>query len=437
MAGEHDIQYSFGQFARDGMGLFWRTLYTDQDFVESVVAGHAVAATQAAIDVDAAHAVRDHVRCPAHRRVHWSPLVVRLSGRNRAPGLRVGMDGGPRIGVQVDPVLYDDGSKFVVGRNMLNARTVLYRIEGTAPVSVATCLCDSVSRPTRTLVPGSDFTLADGVLAVREDRDPFSDGAYRIVDDGADRLAIVWACDALYAAGNVRQFLGYPLGLSFSETERARRLASTLWDALVHGLTSYYFNHVIGAVYDIPVTRGVERVESVGGGRVVTDAAVYAVADGHVAAGVETGASLAPGTFVSDHVRVITAPSDSDFVELVSSGALCSVTLPAGSVAGVDGGLVLHGADAYAYSAAFANMTFVLSDIGLPPDGDTLLAYDFLRALVPAQSGIQFIHCVSTTTSHGVAVTGALVPGVEPSTGARGVACACIASPLIVPNRPV
>lgn len=436
-----DIYSGFTGGVRRDLGLFWSMLYDDREFLDAVLTGHGVAAVQADIDVAEARAARNHAETQAHHRVHWAPVLVRRSRRDSVAGLRIGMPGDPVIGTQHDPQLYDDASVFVVGRNLEHARTVLYPIEGHAPVRVCTCLCDSISRPTAMLSPGSDFDIMDGVLRLRGEYDPFTCGNFRRIDDGRDEVAVMWACDALYDTGAVYRFLGCPLGLDMPTSERARDLTSCLWDIVVFGLTQFHLNRFLGVLYAVPVTLADETVESVADGVVVTDRAVYHVDPARVLPGVVPGATLPRGSFLTDNVAVHGHLSKTSAVDVLAD--IGSVALPAGSIGGVDTARVVVGDDIAKYAPAMHNMCVVTSDIDIPDDSASRLAYGMLMRLVPVYGGLQFIQYVSGsgvssgTGSGTVSVAHDYVAAVLPPTGPHRVACTSACDVLMVPARQV
>ena len=273
---------------KDALGAFWSSVFRDQELVDALLAARVLSAAQMHIDVMEALSLRDHSSSPVFHREHWHPIVVRLSKRNTATALTVGMPDTPVLGRQAaDGAVYLPNEVFVVGGNALYSKVNTYPIEameGCPLVRVATALCDSVSTPRHVLSQGRDFSVERGVLVIRKEQDPFDAGGYRIVEDGDDRLAVLWACDAELDRDNVSDFLGYPLGLHAPSTPAASQMLSALWDAVTLGLTPISLSRVLGAVFGVPVVERDTVVELVtkdeGDSIVVTGDEVYRIETG-------------------------------------------------------------------------------------------------------------------------------------------------------------
>lgn len=335
---------------KDALGAFWSSVFRDQELVDALLAARVLSAAQMHIDVMEALSLRDHSGSPVFHREHWHPIVVRLSKRNTATALTVGMPDTPVLGRQAaDGAVYLPNEVFVVGGNALYSKVNTYPIEameGCPLVRVVTALCDSVSAPRHVLSQGRDFSVERGVLVIRKEQDPFDAGGYRIVEDGDDQLAVLWACDAEFDQDNVSDFLGYPLGLHAPSTDAASRMLSALWDAVTLGLTPISLNRVLGAVFDVPVVERDTVVESVtedgDDSIVVTDDEVYRIETSRLdSESVFSGAKLKAGSFLTSEVVVHWGLSAADIHQLVADGKLVRLALPPGSVAGVDSTVVI------------------------------------------------------------------------------------------------
>lgn len=341
---------------KDALGAFWSSVFRDQALVDALLTARVLSAAQMHIDVMEALSLRDHSGSPVFHREHWHPIVVRLSKRNTATALTVGMPDTPVLGKQAaDGAVYLPNEVFVVGGNALYSKVNTYPIEameGCPLVRVVTALCDSVSAPRHVLSQGRDFSVERGVLVIRKEQDPFDAGGYRIVEDGDDQLAVLWACDAEFDQDNVSDFLGYPLGLHAPSTDAASRMLSALWDAVTLGLTPISLNRVLGAVFDVPMVERDTAVESVTADGddsiVVTGDEVYRIEtsrlprlDGGDIA-IRAGTPLDAGAFLTDEISVYWGLSVDDVAQLLDDGRLGRVVLPPGSVAGVDEAVVIE-----------------------------------------------------------------------------------------------
>lgn len=252
---------------KEALGAFWSSVFRDQDLVDALLLARVLSAGQVHVDVMEALSLRDHSGSPVLHREHWHPLLVRLSKRNTASAVTVGMPDTPVLGPQDDSgEVYLPGEVFVVGGNALYSKVNTYPIEGLGGCSlvrVATALCDSVSAPRHVLSQGRDFALVDGVLAIRKEQDPFDTEGYLVEEDGDDRVAVLWACDAEFDRDHVSDFVGYPLGIHAPSTEASSQMLSTLWDVVTLGLTPVSLNKVLGAVFDVPVVGRATVVEAV------------------------------------------------------------------------------------------------------------------------------------------------------------------------------
>ena len=258
------LHTGFAADVRDALGAFWSSVFRDRELVDATVSARVLSACQAYIDVMEALSLRDHSGMPVFHREHWHPLLIRLSKRNTGCGLVLGMENA-KLGPQPEASIYLEDSVFVIGGNAEFSKVNTYPLDPSARnlVSVGTCICDAIGAPLHVLFPGRDFMLRDGVLLVRKEQDPFAAGGYRIVEDGDDRIAVVWVCDAALDREHVGDFLAYPLGFDTPSTPVAARLLSALWDVVVYGLTPRHLNLLLGALFDVPTVPRDTAVESV------------------------------------------------------------------------------------------------------------------------------------------------------------------------------
>jgi len=335
---------------KEALGAFWSSVFRDQDLVDALLLARALSAGQMHVDAMEALSLRDHSGSPVLHREHWHPLLVRLSKRNTASAVTVGMPDTPVLGPQDDSgEVYLPGEVFVVGGNALYSKVNTYPIEGLGgcPLArVATALCDSVSAPRHVLSQGRDFALVDGVLAIRKEQDPFDTDGYRVEEDGDDRVAVLWACDAEFDRDHVSDFVGYPLGIHAPSTGAAAEMLSALWDAITLGFTPVSLDRVLGAVFGVPVVAADTTVEAVtedgDESLVVAHDRVYRIETARLPERVKAGAALKAGDFLTDEIAVYWGLSADDIAELLADGRLGRVALPPGSVAGVDETVVVE-----------------------------------------------------------------------------------------------
>lgn len=346
---------------KEALGAFWSTVFTDQDLLDTELSARVLSAAQAYLDAMEALALRDHRTSPVFHREHWHPLLIRLSQRNAGRGLAMGMADTPVIGPQACPDgedcpladAYLPGEVFEVGGNADYSKVRTYPFTamlGCPLVNVRTCICDSIAAPSHLLLQDRDFAISDGVLTIRKEQDPFEVGGYRILDDGTDRVAVLWVCDGEFDTNNVGDFLGYPMGFDVRSTPEAARMLSAYWDAVVYGLAPRYLNAVLGAVFGVETVREDCTVEylktpSDGWHEIVTDKAVYHVPSGRLLPSVTAGAVLKAGTFLTDELEVYHSLSPDEVAELIDSGTLGGLSFPPGHIAGVGSTVVLESFD--------------------------------------------------------------------------------------------
>ena len=350
-----DLHTRAGSSVKEALGLFWSSLFRDQELVEAEISARVLSACQTYIDAMEALSLRDHSGMPVFHREHWHPALIRLSERNTGCGLTIGMDGDPKIGrqgivkdehdndVEVDTV-FTVGEVFVVGGNAEYSKVYTYPLDkatGKRLVSVNTCLCDAISEPEHVLSQGRDFIVRDGILIIRKEHDPFTVSGYNIVEDGDDRIAVLWLCDAEFDREHVGDFLAYPLGFDVKSTPVAAKMLSALWDIVVYGLTPKHLNMLLGALFDVPTVPRDTVVESVTDdgqvSTIVTGDDVYKIAKSRVS--VKSGERLSAGAFLTNELTVYHGLSKDEVYDLVDRGVITSLTLPPGSVAGVDVGV--------------------------------------------------------------------------------------------------
>lgn len=337
----HGLHVGLRPSMKDSLGTFWSSLFKDQDFIDALLAARSLSATQLQIDAGEALVLRDHRNTPVWHREHWHPLFIRKKQQNRGRGLSIGMDSA-KIGPQETDAVYLRGEKFVIGGNADYSKVNTYpfvSMNGCRLMRVLTCICDSISAPGHILVQGRDFELVGDVLVVRKEQDPFAAGGYHTVEDGNDQVAVLWVCDGEYDTNNVADFLSYPMGFDVGSSEESKRLLSAYWDAVVHGVTPMHLNTMLGALYGVPTAESdgeVEAVEQDGDYTIITTPdRVYRVASSHVR-GIRVGDTLHAGDFLTDELSVYHSFSEDEFSGLVSALGITKITLPEGSVAGVD-----------------------------------------------------------------------------------------------------
>lgn len=337
---------------KDALGMFWSSIFQDQDLVDGLLEARVMSACQAYIDSMEALSLRDHSGMPLLHREHWHPVFVRLSERNTGCALVVGMKDTPQIGPQGEEgSVYLPNEVFDVGGNALYSKVNTYPLkafDGCRLVSVKTGLFDSISSPRHILSQGRAFDLVGDVLVIRKEHDPFDVDGYRIIEDGDDKIAVMWACDAEFDTDNVRDFLAYPLGFDVDTSRAAARMLSALWDTVVYGLTPRCLNSALGALFDVPViprdtmVESVEDDEAAGTTTVVTSDDVYVLPHGSLLPEVKEGTPLRAGDFLVKGITVRHGLSKDEVEALVDDGVLTSVSLPSGSVAGVSTPVVLE-----------------------------------------------------------------------------------------------
>ncbi len=334
---------------KDALGTFWSSVFGDREFVDATVESKVRSLAQLHLDIMEALSLRNHSAMPTFHRERWHPMTVRLSERNTAAGVAVGMPDavvGPQRAYAAPAYsgryLYDE--VFVIGGNAEYSEVNTYPLsafDGCPLVGVKACVCDSIQAPRHVLMPDRDFTVADGAFTVRKTEDPFDAGGYLVLDDGDDRIAVMWLCDAEFDMDNVGDFLAYPLGFDVKSTDAARRILSAVWDVVVHGAAPRHLNTALGALFGIPVATAdgvVERVteaDQEGFVSVVTAEDVYRVEAGRLAGSVLAGARLEAGDFLTDDMEVFHGLSRDEVDGLVEDGALGPLYLPPGSVYGV------------------------------------------------------------------------------------------------------
>lgn len=346
-----DLHDRAAESVKDSLGAFWSSVFADQGLVDALLVARVMSAGQMHIDAMEALSLRDHSESPVFHREHWHPVFVRLSERNTASPLVVGMRDTPVLGQQTEDTVYLPNEVFEVGGNAMYSKVNTYPLKsfvGCRLVAVRTGLFDSISRPQHMLSQGRDFDISGDVLVIRKEHDPFDAGGYRVIEDGNDRVAVLWACDAEYDTDNVRDFLAYPLGFDVGTSPAAARMLSALWDTVVYGLTPRCLNSVLGALFDVPViprdtvVESVESDESAGTTTIVTSDDVYVLPyDSHLPE-VKAGSQLHAGDFIGKGITVRHGLSKDEIAALVADGSIAGLTLMPGSVRGVDVPVVLE-----------------------------------------------------------------------------------------------
>lgn len=279
------------------LGSFWSSSYDGRALLRTYVEGLGRSHRQVERMLQEAADCLSYDRVPALHREEWSRIPIRESSRRGVPRAR--RFGGGRAfgdGLRYGFPLPDEAAPF----------------QGVFPVE-APVLCNRLERPSRVLLPGLDFVLADQELTLRVD--PFRDAAWtarEIVDaDGlvVDREIDVWIFRPGYDLGYLSQHWGFLLGGDWAPaTESARALLAASLAALAGGTSLAALTRMLEAVAGTSLAHHTgERVELVAPGRggpvVVTDREVYHLPAGAVPR-VQVGDRLIAGQALSDALEV-------------------------------------------------------------------------------------------------------------------------------------
>ena len=346
-----DVVGTSGDLFRS-LGMFWSGLYQDPEFVRGLQAAGGFGIAQARLEAAEAENRMMRTRVPLRRRVRWYPVKLRLSQRNATAGnaLKFGMTPTPVFGEQSDPA-FPAATVFSFGGAVAFRTVYLYPVDRTMDRCV--CLVNRISAPTRILVRDTDFTVTGSALALRACDDPFTGTDYDVETGDGDSVTVMWACDAEFDDGDIRRCLGYPLGIGGLSDAYSFRALNAIWDVLNFGPTPKHMLAALAALANVPTAAADgERVLTVSGGFVITDAGAYDITGAET--GLTAGDVLSEGQPLCNGVW-LKGPLRAEQVETVKP-YIPSLTLsPAFFAAGLEHGLsadwtpvplTYHGSDA-------------------------------------------------------------------------------------------
>lgn len=320
----------------DWLGSFWSQVYSDPDFIKDLQQSRALEASQLYLDLLEGLKLEDRTNAPVFHRERWHPIAIRLSQRNKGSpemfrltsATTVNDDGTEvpqmNLGHQLSDA-YASCTEIVLGGTDANFKGMtVYPLEGEAKgaKSIAV-LCSSITGTGSIMVPGRDFMLLDGAIAIAEEQDPFTGGHSadfpKFDIDGEsgepDQETVLWACDTLFDKDYIRRYLGYALGLPAKSSEVYKRAVNAAWNAVASGATPLLVKALMAAICGIPTVKEdgevVEKVEiSSFGTNVVTDCNVYHFPVGSVMRrGIFPGAVLDRFDTMDKAIRVYASPA--------------------------------------------------------------------------------------------------------------------------------
>lgn len=279
------------------LGSFWANSYGNGTaLVQDLLSARAQLDAQAHLQFLELLAAMARLTVPVFQREQWFLLTLRDSER--------GQHNLPR---------YDATYTYAASAAIQYGVPVSTQPTWPLPPSLAEVplLLNRLTDSSRTLVLGVDYTVADGVIAFRED--PFQDPliAQRAIFAGntaVDREAALW----VYRGGQdwdtiYRQF-GYVLGLRLRSSAGYRELVNAIYDGLTEGTTQRCVEQLLAAIADVPLVKTTgEVVQHLVRDRqyqwVITDQVAYRHALTTTLA-VAVGDVLQAGQFLSTAVRV-------------------------------------------------------------------------------------------------------------------------------------
>lgn len=283
-----DPRIPVAQFVGNGdtlfqwLGTLWTALYEDSPYLRRCQGAKALAETQTHLDALECYALNGRHTVPVHHRRRWYPVTVRLSERDTGPAaaLKLGMTPAPVLGRQPRGSAYPVGLEFKLGGSVTYADVVTYP----APLDLkgAAVAVDNIATPKVMLVRDKDFTIVDGTIVLRRDRDPFVDPDFvQTPGQGEDVEAVLWFTDAMIDRGHVQDYLGSVFGIAAASTDYDKAVLNAAWDMLTDGPTLNRVTAAVCALFGVPVTAGVETVDEIltqaGTTVIATDANVYTV----------------------------------------------------------------------------------------------------------------------------------------------------------------
>ena len=317
-----DPRIPVSRFIGDGdtlfqwLGTLWTGLYEDSPYLRRCQGAKALASAQTHLDALECYALNGRHTVPVHHRRRWYPVTVRMSERDTGPAsaLKLGMAPAPVLGAQPQASVYPTGLVFKLGGSVTYADVVTYP----APfdLKAAAVAVDNIATPKVMLVRDKDFTIRDGTIVLRRDRDPFVDPAFvQTQGQGDDMEAVLWFTDAFVDRGHVQDYLGSVFGIAADSTDYDKAVLNAAWDMITAGPTLNRLTAAICALFGVPVTGGAEVVSEVftqaGSTVIATDVNVYTVPGNAVLnPAVTVGAALPEATPLTMAVNIYTRLHD-------------------------------------------------------------------------------------------------------------------------------
>lgn len=248
------------------LGSFWRNIHEGRALVKGLQDIRGVKAAQFYLDLLESLKLQDRKGMPVFHRELWKPLIIRLSGRDKANENVLRLGGGVDLGPQGEGSKYGEGTQLKIGTKGSLKGYVTYPVEGDIE-AVVSGVTNNVINPTVVYKVAQDFPSDDviymnGTLIFPEDKDPFApDSGFDVYDVGdivkgaSDRETVVWASDALVDKDYIADHMAYAIGVDCESTDIAKRIMNAEWDAINCGLTPELFRTLVAAIVNIPVVQ--------------------------------------------------------------------------------------------------------------------------------------------------------------------------------------
>jgi hypothetical protein len=278
------------------MGSFWTESYQGSDLVLTICAARMAAERQTQKDLDELVAAASRIDCPVLHHEDWHPLTLLESAKN-PDGFSLARFG-------------DAGRVFELGSLKFGVpqATSLHAWALPAGMVDAPMVVNRISDPSRTLVRGVDYQVADGYIVFRDD--PFADPLVprRELFKGnavVDREAGLWACGGKFDRRTLYRMFGYVLRLRLTSSQPYKDLLNAMFDMLVEGSVSQRVRQAWAAATGVPLVRNPQETVVVvrdEGDRklVVTDQEAYAYAPAATV-------TVVPGQTVQQHEHLTDA----------------------------------------------------------------------------------------------------------------------------------
>ncbi len=268
-------QYPGNDFDRpkrmmSALGSFWTRTFTRPEQVRSYVTAKCQLESQTYLDVLEAVASLSRFSVPLFHKDQWYLLVLRESEMNNA-ALTMRK-------YNEDGVAYD-------GTNTYDAPVVRehFRFAVDSTLVAAPYLMNRLTSPSVVMTDAVDYTLADGVLTLREN--PFLNPLLPIrpvYENGeiVDQEVALWVFRGDFDWKHVYTHFGYVLNIYLKSSKNYRDFVNAIFDALVAGSPSGSLDLAFSAILDVPlVEETVETVEEIIHGcdrlQLITDRHVY------------------------------------------------------------------------------------------------------------------------------------------------------------------